>query len=148
MFQFIHSIFHAKSSDGEDKQPASQLNHIKQTMNTTLQQLLSRQLIEPQQLVAIDNIVHHYLARRPNGDTDLTQIELLVSKFSQRVKTELNRCRNRHQSDWLKRKLRTFWLLLPSQDSGYNHRFYNRQLEGLILALGKTQHSYQQQLQH
>ena len=148
MINFFHNIWHKPEQGKQQHQLSLRIRKLKRNMHATLQHLLKEQLVEPQQSTAIDNIVQYYLDQPNTTMSDLTHMEQLVNKFKLNVLSELQRCSSNNDTDWLKRKLRTFWLLLPDQVSAYNRAFYDRQLEPLITALAKTRHSYQQQLQH
>ena len=123
---------------------ARRINNTKESFKTTLELFSSQRIIRPQNVRALCNIVDHYFIDQPINEKNTRELEALANHISMTIAREINMTKSNADTEWVKRKLLNFSLMLPEQPKEYNRIFYRSRIKLLLKGLNTTRAKYVQ----
>lgn len=123
---------------------AKRINNIKESFKTTLELFSMQRVIRPQHVKALCNIVDNYFVDQPINERNTRALEALANHISMTIAREVNMAKSNADTEWVKRKLLNFSLMLPEQTKEYNRLFYRSRIKLLLKGLNTTRAKYVQ----
>lgn len=123
---------------------AKRINNTKESFKTTLELFSIQRIIRPQHVKALCNIVDNYFIDQPINEKNTRELEALASRISMTIAREVNMTKSDADTEWVKKKLLNFSLMLPEQTQEYNRLFYRSRIKLLLKGLNTTRAKYVQ----
>ena len=123
---------------------AKRITNIKESFRTTLELFSMQRIIRPQHVKAMCNIVDNYFVDQPINEKNTRELETLANSISMTIAREVNMTKSDADTEWVKRKLLNFSLMLPQQPQDYNRLFYRSRMKLLLKGLNTTRAKYVQ----
>lgn len=123
---------------------AKRINSTKESFKATLELFSTQRIIRPQHVKALCNIVDNYFIDQPINERNTRELEALANRISMIIAREVNMTKSDTDTEWVKKKLLNFSLMLPSNPLEYNRIFYRSRIKLLLKGLNTTRAKYVQ----
>ena len=124
---------------------AKRITNIRSSFKTTLELFAMQRIIRPKQVQALCSVIDNYFIDQPINEKNTRELETLANRISMTIAREVNMSKNDADTEWVKKKILNFSLMLPSDRRDFNRIFYHSRIKLLLKGLNTTRSGYIQQ---
>ena len=145
-------VFFISYSVVQKKQAAQQLKKqqeydkriktIKASFRSTLELFSMQRIIRPTHVSKMYNIVNNYFVGQQVNEQSMRNLEKLANCLAMTIAKEVNMSKTDEDTEWVKKKLLNFAILLPTQSKDFNRGFYNNRMKTLLRGLNTTKSTF------
>jgi hypothetical protein len=121
---------------------ARRINDIKASYKTTLELFSMQRVLRPVHVSKLYSIVNNYFVNQPITEENMKQLEKLANRVAITIAKEVNMSKNDSDTEWVKKKVLNFAILLPTKNTEYNHAFYSTRIKNLLRGLSCTKSNF------
>jgi hypothetical protein len=123
---------------------ARRISDIKLSYKTTLDLFSMQRVIRPMHVNNLYEIINNYFIDQPITEENTKRMENLANRIAITISKEVNMTKNDADTEWLKKKLLNFAVMLPNSKRGFNKSFYQSRIKKLIHGLNTTRSTFVQ----
>ena len=121
---------------------ARRITNIKMSYKTTLDLFSMQRVIRPMHVNNLYEIINNYFIDQHITEENTKKMESLANRIAVTISKEVNMTKNDADTEWLKKKLLNFAVLLPNNKRGFNKNFYQSRILKLLRGLNTTKSSF------
>jgi tryptophanase len=121
---------------------ARRINVTKASFKTTLELFAMQRIIPPVHVNKVYGIINNYFVDQPITEENMRKLERLANRIAVSVAKEMNMAKSDEDTEWLKKKMLNFAILLPNNSTDYSKAFYSARLKCLLRGIGCTKSTF------
>jgi hypothetical protein len=142
MMTFLIQAKNTKAKIKKQDEHAKRISDIKRSFKTTLDLFSMQRIIRPMHVDNLYAIVNNYFVAHPVNEQNIKRLESLANRIAITIAQEVNMSNSEEETEWLKKKLLNFAILVPKKGRDFNRNFYQNRITVLLRGLNTTKSSF------
>jgi hypothetical protein len=136
----LYALHHLRMKEKMRKQDeiAKKVRDVKAAYRTTLEMFSMQRVIRPAHVSNYYDIIDNYFVNQPLTEENADKMERLANRIAITISKEINLASDKSDTEWLKKKLLNFAVMLPSRTREFDKVFYQSRIKELLRNLSCT----------